>query len=305
LLDGASLPESTSERIAENFSFFQNLIAEADLPTAFAGIKKLVAVQVVLLCGQDDPQLIFESLNSTGLELAQADLIRNFVLMRQEEQIQTSLYDGFWRPMEVEFDSRYRAGFDRFVRDFLTLELHPSKQFKASEIYQEFRNYFYTRDGEPEAASILANLKRYATYYVSLSTVLIPPGEAKAEACEAVRWVVPDATGRADVFRFNEPGPTATRAQLASACRPSRPVSRRPVVVFVITIFCPLPDIAQHVIEAQGVRFETTHRRGVSVAVGAVVDTPCFGVGDLIPCRLVCDIRIRARLIRIFTPEPG
>ncbi|WP_433985236.1 hypothetical protein RBB78_24845 (plasmid) [Tunturiibacter empetritectus] len=71
--------------------------------------------------------------------------------------------------MEVEFDSRYRADFDRFVRDYLTLELKPSKQFKSAEIYQEFRKYFYAMGGETAAASILAELRRYATYYVAFS----------------------------------------------------------------------------------------------------------------------------------------
>lgn len=55
----------------------------------YRGIRKLVAVDVCLTRGQDDPQMIFESVNSTGLDLAQADLIRNFVLMRQDEQLQT------------------------------------------------------------------------------------------------------------------------------------------------------------------------------------------------------------------------
>jgi uncharacterized protein with ParB-like and HNH nuclease domain len=170
IMDKVALPAHASERIAENFAFFQDLLADADLATLFAGIKKLVAVQVVLLRGQDDPQLIFESLNSTGLELAQADLIRNFVLMRQEEHVQASLYDGFWRPMEVEFDSRYRADFDRFVRDYLTLELKPSKQFKAGDIYRIFREYFYAVGGEQAAAKILAELRRHSSYYVSFSS---------------------------------------------------------------------------------------------------------------------------------------
>src|ERR1700747_165556 len=78
--------------------------------------------------GQDDPQMIFESLNSTGLDLTQADLIRNFVLMRQDEQLQTRLYQDYWQPIEKAFGARYRTDFDKFVRDYLTLQLKPSKQ---------------------------------------------------------------------------------------------------------------------------------------------------------------------------------
>ena len=154
----------------ENFAFFQEKVAEADLEQLLAGIKKLVAVQVVLLRGQDDPQLIFESLNSTGLELAQADLIRNFVLMRQEEQVQSKLYNDFWRPMEVEFDARYRLDFDKFVRDYLTLRLEPSKPLRTIDIYRTFREYFYEQGGEPAAAQILKDLRQYAKYYVAYTT---------------------------------------------------------------------------------------------------------------------------------------
>ena len=113
LLDKSEPPKPLAERIMENFAFFQDKLAEADLNVLIAGIKKLVAVQVSLLRGQDDPQLIFESLNSTGLALAQADLIRNFVLMRQEEHVQSKLYNDLWRPMEVEFDARYAPGKQR------------------------------------------------------------------------------------------------------------------------------------------------------------------------------------------------
>ena len=170
VLDGTEPSGQTAERITENFAFFEEQVSNADLATLFAGIKKLVAVQVVLLRGQDDPQLIFESLNSTGLELAQADLIRNFVLMRQEEQIQSSLYNNFWRPMEVEFDARYRSDFDKFVRDYLTLRLEPSKPLRTDDIYRTFRDYFYKKGGEPAAAQILGDLRLYAKYYVSYTT---------------------------------------------------------------------------------------------------------------------------------------
>ncbi len=170
LLDKSEPPKPQAERIMENFAFFQDKLVEADLGVLISGIKKLVAVQVSLLRGQDDPQLIFESLNSTGLELAQADLIRNFVLMRQEEHVQSKLYNDFWRPMEVEFDARYRSDFDKFVRDYLTLRLEPSKPVRTGDIYVTFRDYFYKCGGEPEAAQILEDLRRHARYYVAYTT---------------------------------------------------------------------------------------------------------------------------------------
>ena len=111
--------------------------------------------------------MIFESLNSTGLDLTQADLIRNFVLMRQEEELQTRLYQDYWQPIEIAFGARYRTDFDKFVRDFLTLQLRPSKPLKADEIYQHFRNYYHGVAHETSIQDILAKLKRFGIYYVA------------------------------------------------------------------------------------------------------------------------------------------
>jgi len=169
MLDGKEQGNGVSERIRENFEFFEEQLADADLDLIYRGIKKLVAVDVCLTRGQDDPQMIFESLNSTGLDLTQADLIRNFVLMRQEEQLQTQLYQEYWQPIETAFGSRYRTDFDKFVRDYLTLQLKPSKQLKADEIYQQFRNYFHGVGGNNPIEDILANLKRFGNYYVAFS----------------------------------------------------------------------------------------------------------------------------------------
>src|SRR5439155_18043128 len=98
LVDRKDLPKPASERIQENFEFFVERIKDADLEAVHNGINKLVIVDVSLVRGQDDPQMIFESLNSTGLDLTQADLIRNFVLMRQDADIQTQLYQDYWQP---------------------------------------------------------------------------------------------------------------------------------------------------------------------------------------------------------------
>ena len=169
VVEGKELPSSVSERIRENFAFFEEQLANADLDLVYRGIKKLVAVDVSLTRGQDDPQMIFESLNSTGLDLTQADLIRNFVLMRQDEELQTRLYQDYWQPIEQAFGARYRTDFDKFVRDYLTLQLKPSKQLKADEIYQHFRSYFHSVGGSNPIEDILGNLKRFGGYYVAFS----------------------------------------------------------------------------------------------------------------------------------------
>ena len=169
LVDAKDLPNAASERIQENFEFFVDRIKEADLEVVHNGINKLVIVDVSLVRGQDDPQMIFESLNSTGLDLTQADLIRNFVLMRQDAEVQTQLYEHFWEPIEKAFGARYRTDFDNFIRDYLTLALRPSKQFKEQDIYPQFRTFFYAASKNQHVSEILDDIKRFGGYYAAFS----------------------------------------------------------------------------------------------------------------------------------------
>src|SRR5690606_843258 len=96
----APMPAETSRRIVQNYELFRSLIRqhENELEAICQGLAKLVIVDVSLDRSQDNPQLIFESMNSTGLELSQADLIRNYILMGLEPQLQTELYTNYWRP---------------------------------------------------------------------------------------------------------------------------------------------------------------------------------------------------------------
>jgi len=106
-------PQEPSLRVSENFNFFDRQIKKLGngLEVLCKGMEKLLLVDVALNRDHDNPQLIFESMNSTGRELSQADLIRNFILMGLEPEIQTELYRDYWRPMEVDFGQEaYGAG---------------------------------------------------------------------------------------------------------------------------------------------------------------------------------------------------
>ena len=71
-------------KVIENYLYFKNRINEENFDTILLGLRRLLFVEISLERGKDDPQRIFESLNSTGLELSQADLIRNYILMGLE-----------------------------------------------------------------------------------------------------------------------------------------------------------------------------------------------------------------------------
>ena len=169
LLDSRSLPVPASERIRENYEFFRERLADVDPELVYRGIGRLVVVDVTLERGTDDPQLIFESLNSTGLDLSQSDLIRNFILMRLPELEQTRLYGTYWSEIETLFrDSEWT--FDAFIRDFIALETKANKQERSDQIYSAFRQQFseIVSDGQ-RLEALLEKLVRFARYHAAFS----------------------------------------------------------------------------------------------------------------------------------------
>ena len=145
LLQQKDLPKEYSIRIVEVFNFFCEQIdhLKGNLTPLCKGIAKLVIVDISLSRDQDNPQLIFESMNSTGRELTQADLIRNFILMGLEPADQTRLYEEHWRPMEVEFGQEgYGRHFDNFMRHYLTVCTDEIP--KVGDVYEVFKVYSRT-----------------------------------------------------------------------------------------------------------------------------------------------------------------
>jgi uncharacterized protein with ParB-like and HNH nuclease domain/predicted transport protein len=169
IIEQREYPKESSIRIKNIFEYFTSKIdklSENDIQNLCLGLLKLFIVDISLNRDQDNPQLIFESMNSTGKDLSQADLIRNFMLMRLEGDIQKRLYEDYWRPMELEFGQEaYDSHFDSFMRHYLTMKTGNIP--KISEVYEEFKKYFYNsrRDNEEE----LKELKKYAAYFCAMA----------------------------------------------------------------------------------------------------------------------------------------
>ncbi len=158
-----------SPRIVENYKFFFEKLKIMDLDTIYKGIQKLFVVDVSLERDKDNPQLIFESMNSTGLELTQADLIRNYVLMGLEPTIQAKLYRDYWYPMEQDFDHEYKTKFDAFVRDYLTIK-NKGVIPKQNAIYEAFKKYFVEMiQSGSKVDDIIEELYTNSTYYVKIA----------------------------------------------------------------------------------------------------------------------------------------
>ena len=168
ILKGLPPPAEKSARITENYELFQDLIKQnsKQLEAICNGIAKLVIVDVSLDRAHDNPQLIFESMNSTGRELSQADLIRNFILMGLEPNLQTELYKTFWRPMEKGFgQAAYTVYFDAFMRHYLIAKTGniPNER----EVYFAFKQY--ARDLKMDTHDLVADIHAYAGYYCAMA----------------------------------------------------------------------------------------------------------------------------------------
>ena len=165
LLDDKALPEKASRRIMDNFEFFTGKMAGADLDVVYQGIQKLKIVDVRLQQGIDNPQMIFESMNSTGKALTQADLIRNFVLMGLPHEDQTRLYHTYWHPMETLFGAEsYNRQFDEFMRFFLVIHTG-NHRIRKNEVYAEFKTY----SRKFETDDLLKHLLEFAGYYCCIA----------------------------------------------------------------------------------------------------------------------------------------
>ncbi len=163
------LPIQESIRIAKNYDYFLKALEKMDLETIYRGLQKLFVVEVSLERGKDNPQLIFESMNSTGLDLTQADLIRNYILMGLEPKIQKELYINYWYPMEQSFSNEYATKFDAFVRDYLTIKNKGDIPNKNA-VYEAFKEYFITESHAGcDVEAIVKNLYEYAKYYVNMA----------------------------------------------------------------------------------------------------------------------------------------
>ncbi|GHQ46589.1 DUF262 and DUF1524 domain-containing protein [Helicobacter pylori] len=154
-------PSEPSSKIVENFKLFEEWISKNtnQLETIFKGLEKLMIVEIALEKGKDDPQLIFESMNSKGMELAQTDLIRNYIVMEIEIEKQEYFYNKYWRAMEEDFKQN-KKWFDRFVRHYLTIKTEIPN---INKVYVALKDYRQKEGIGIE--DLLKDLQKYCGYF--------------------------------------------------------------------------------------------------------------------------------------------
>ena len=164
LAEHKPISKNIKSKLLENYKFFADKINDKILQPSeiYESIGKLQIVNITLDRSDDDAQAIFESLNSTGKELSESDLIRNYLLMGLDSDEQIYIYEHSWRPMEKLFGI---ASMDDFFRDYITLKLAqiPNK----NRTYEEFKRYSINSEFE-SARDLCADLYKYAGYYTDL-----------------------------------------------------------------------------------------------------------------------------------------
>lgn len=161
--------------IIKCYEFFYERIEDfikqhGQIDEIYAGIFKLSLVSISLDKDSDNPQMIFESMNSTGKDLSQTDLLCNYLLMDLTPEKQTRLYKTYWKSMEELFgEDIYKNDvnkFDYFIRDFLTLKRDTGYICKINNVYENFKRYYL--DNNCEKFAVLKDLFTYAKYYACI-----------------------------------------------------------------------------------------------------------------------------------------
>lgn len=172
--------------IIKCYEFFYERIEDfikqyGQIDEIYAGIFKLSLVSISLDKDSDNPQMIFESMNSTGKDLSQTDLLRNYLLMDLTPEKQTRLYKTYWKSMEELFgEDIYKNDvnkFDYFIRDFLTLKSDTGHICKINNVYENFKRYYL--DNNCEKFVVLKDLFTYAKYYACIDLLQEKDDELK------------------------------------------------------------------------------------------------------------------------------
>lgn len=164
LLNDRPIPSSKYSNIKNNYNFFKTQLHDTNIDIIYEGFRRLLFVEIRLERGKDNAQKIFESLNSTGLDLSQADLIRNYILMGLEPAEQNKLYTHYWAEIESNTKIEGASHVSDFIRDYLTIK--KSEIPKKDAVYTTFKKQF--RIEEIDIDPVLAELRNYSAIYQKL-----------------------------------------------------------------------------------------------------------------------------------------
>jgi uncharacterized protein with ParB-like and HNH nuclease domain len=164
IMVGTEKEYNSFSNVTENYNYFFGAITNDTFDIILKGLNRLIFVEISLERGKDDPQRIFESLNSTGLDLSQSDLIRNFILMDLPPKDQNRVFETIWNPIEDNAKDLVKQSslVSDYIRDYLTLRNRkiPNK----NKVYAEFKNLYSNKKDEAYNQE-LENIKSLSAHY--------------------------------------------------------------------------------------------------------------------------------------------
>lgn len=172
IIEWTKIDENDDSNMATNYNFFKEKISQnaESIETIYKWIAKLFIVDIALDRVQDNPQLIFESMNSTGLALSKAELIKNYLLMWLKNQEQTLLYEQYRFPMDKILESNSDL-YDMFIRDYLTFKDSSWAIPTMRALYDEFK--IFLKSEPRETVDVLKDISKAFNHY-SRFTLLKP-----------------------------------------------------------------------------------------------------------------------------------
>ncbi len=184
--------------LTTNYNYFYERIQkeEITIDELFQAIRSLEIIHI-RLDNEDNPQLIFESLNSTGLDLSEGDKIRNYILMGLPSQLQEKYYEKYWN--KIEENTNYQV--DLFIRDYLSIKQQATPSL--NKIYFTFKEY--VEEGNIPTEDLLVDLLDYARLYKVLISANV--GDKRLSSC---------------IYRLNRLETTVTRPFFLEVLRLNR-----------------------------------------------------------------------------------
>ena len=161
---GTENENGSFSNVTENYNYFRSVINEDNFELILKGLNRLIFVEISLERDKDDPQRIFESLNSTGLDLSQSDLIRNFILMDLPPKDQNRIFETIWSPIEENAKDLVKQNslVSDYIRDYLTLR--NKKIPNKNKVYTEFKSLYASKKDEAYHQE-LENIKSLSAHY--------------------------------------------------------------------------------------------------------------------------------------------
>lgn len=160
-----NITETKVSKVIDNYNFFQSLIRKSNLSNIeiYEAMNhfNMVYIELSNNPSEENPQVIFESLNSTGVSLSASDLVRNFLLMKLDSNLQNELYKKYWIRIERMFSINV---FAEFIRHYLIMKTH--KSIKRNSVYDSYKDYYEAQ--ELNSVDALEDLYKFANFYYGL-----------------------------------------------------------------------------------------------------------------------------------------